>query len=632
MFRLVRALLYLVIPSLLPLGTQLALPSQAGAQDRLVEFAFTPTDRAQVALWVERADGTYMGTVRLTEAVALRGIGNRPGALLMNSGYHWPYGRREGVLPVWAHARAAAPGAEQFRRVIFQDRVSEGHASRSTADASRDDYFCLSFNQSTTTREALDAVSCASVFSSDKGRYVTEEDVRESYAEPFRDDSGPSMRNLSLDSLYPPRMDVARCTLMGCVDHTDVDLFQSDARRVMPEIDTVTMATPFGGSPQTVMFTVPAEWPDGDYVAYLEVNVEGDYNESYNDAIFPTPVDTGVWDFWAQTYGYAYRGQPSVVYAVPFALSNLGDLQRTSGPSGYGDLHGFDGDIRSMDDSITDDPTSDAGSGADRLAVDEGGRFRVRVIPTSVCSVDDPPAECFTDCDDVRPCDDGFICTDDEMCIGLCDAFMPPQPVAGLTVEEHPDVKKSNRWAVLRFAIPESDRVLDEYELRISRSPIVTAEDFAAGEPAKQPDPLDEEGSVQIEIPVGGAPGDVIEVVLAGLTEETTYFVAVRATDVCNAPSELATAEFTTTPITFTTVSPCYVATAAHGSAMADDVQTLRGFRDEYLMPSAVGRAFVDAYYSVGPYAADVIRESEFLRFWARVGLTPAVLMAEALQ
>jgi hypothetical protein len=47
----------------------------------------------------------------------------------MNSGYHWPYGRREGVLPIWAHRRAAAPGAGQFPRVIFQNRA-EGYASR----------------------------------------------------------------------------------------------------------------------------------------------------------------------------------------------------------------------------------------------------------------------------------------------------------------------------------------------------------------------------------------------------------------------------------------------------------------------------------------------------------------------
>ena len=70
----------------------------------------------------------------------------------MNSGFHWPYGRREGVLPYWAHRRAAAPGASTFRRVIFQNRLSEGYASRTSNDQSRDEYFCLSFNTASTAR------------------------------------------------------------------------------------------------------------------------------------------------------------------------------------------------------------------------------------------------------------------------------------------------------------------------------------------------------------------------------------------------------------------------------------------------------------------------------------------------
>jgi hypothetical protein len=105
-----------------------SLVSAAHAQDRIVEVHFTPTARAQIAIWVETADGTFLRTLRLTEATARRGIGNRPGALQMNSGFHWPYGRREGVLPVWAHRRVAAQ--EPFPRVIFQNRASEGYASR----------------------------------------------------------------------------------------------------------------------------------------------------------------------------------------------------------------------------------------------------------------------------------------------------------------------------------------------------------------------------------------------------------------------------------------------------------------------------------------------------------------------
>ena len=74
----------------------------------VIELRFTPTRFAQIAVWLESADGERFATVRLTEAVARRGIGNRPGASQMNSGFHWPYGRREGVLPVWASRRVSA--------------------------------------------------------------------------------------------------------------------------------------------------------------------------------------------------------------------------------------------------------------------------------------------------------------------------------------------------------------------------------------------------------------------------------------------------------------------------------------------------------------------------------------------
>src|SRR6185369_15119861 len=101
----------------LALLTALCFPSLVSAQvataPRVIEFRFTPTARAQIALWLERPDGTFLKTVFLTQAVGLRGIGNRPGAAEMNSGFHWPYGRREGALPIWAHRRAAAPGALQ---------------------------------------------------------------------------------------------------------------------------------------------------------------------------------------------------------------------------------------------------------------------------------------------------------------------------------------------------------------------------------------------------------------------------------------------------------------------------------------------------------------------------------------
>ena len=137
------------------------------ADERAVVFHFTPTKRAQIAHLDRVPDGTFLSTVGLTQAVSVRGIGNRPGADQMNSGYHWPYGRREGVLPIWAHRRAAAPGAGQFPRIIFQNRP-EGYASRTCEDSTPDTYFCLAFSGDS-SKAGLDAITCASGSTATRG-------------------------------------------------------------------------------------------------------------------------------------------------------------------------------------------------------------------------------------------------------------------------------------------------------------------------------------------------------------------------------------------------------------------------------------------------------------------------------
>ena len=54
----------------------------------------------------------------------------------------------------------------------------------------------------------------------------------------------------------------------------------------------------------------------------------------------------------------------------------------------------------------------------------------------------------------------------------------------------------------------------------------------------------------------------------------------------------------------------CFIATAVYGTRDAPEVRTLRDFRDNILMQSLTGRAFVDLYYSgAGRRTADFIRE-----------------------
>jgi hypothetical protein len=65
----------------------------------------------------------------------------------------------------------------------------------------------------------------------------------------------------------------------------------------------------------------------------------------------------------------------------------------------------------------------------------------------------------------------------------------------------------------------------------------------------------------------------------------------------------------------------CFIATAAYGTPLHEDIDVLRTFRDEYLMTNQIGRALTDIYYSTSPPIADVIRNNEGLRTIVRKGL-----------
>ena len=74
----------------------------------------------------------------------------------------------------------------------------------------------------------------------------------------------------------------------------------------------------------------------------------------------------------------------------------------------------------------------------------------------------------------------------------------------------------------------------------------------------------------------------------------------------------------------------CFIATAAYGSYLDPHVMVLRRFRDEFLMPNAIGRAFVATYYRWSPPFAAFIARHDTLRAVTRVALTPVVLGLES--
>jgi hypothetical protein len=513
----------------------------------------------------------------------------------------------------------------QFPRIVFQDR-REGYASQTCADSTVDPYFCLSFRQESTTRDGLDAVTCASTkaFNSDKGRILTAAEVAAGYAEPVAVGGQLTERPLSLTSVYPPRRDFTSCadastvnSCMGgsaaCFDHPDTAKYAALTRAAMPEVDAVTMATPPGDAEQTVMFSVPASWPDGNYVAYLEINVEGDYDAAFNPDLDPTPCSPwssctrqDLWDYWAVSFGYPYRGQPSVVFAVPFVLGPAAQFS-TITPVGFGSLDGTDPDagaMRVMDASISDDPQGASGSGADRL--------RLGATQTSRLELE------------VRPC--------------LTNA--PPDAPTDVTAAPVADSKHSHEWAHLHFAVPANRADISRYEVRTSTdpNPIVAGDDasFIEGLPAQAASSKTE----ALVIPVGQAPGAAVDVDLGGLRPLTHYWVGVRAVDSCNRAGPHAVAEVTTTKINFTQLPPislnpahpqCFIATAAWGSAMEPAVRAMRHARDRLLVEVPLFAVAADIYGRSGPAAAAVLRRSDTARTLTRQLLGPLGTTAEVV-
>lgn len=124
-----------------------------------------------------------------------------------------------------------------------------------------------------------------------------------------------------------------------------------------------------------------------------------------------------------------------------------------------------------------------------------------------------------------------------------------------------------------------------------------------------------------------GQPGDDTGTLTAGLLEisakpnTTSDGLTITATD---AQGRTGTSQ------TYTVKDfRCFIATAAWGTPMADEIQVLRDFRDQYLLPTPAGRAFVAVYYRCSPPVARFIDSHEWLRTAVRAGLTPIVWLTD---
>lgn len=73
--------------------------------------------------------------------------------------------------------------------------------------------------------------------------------------------------------------------------------------------------------------------------------------------------------------------------------------------------------------------------------------------------------------------------------------------------------------------------------------------------------------------------------------------------------------------------SACFIATAAYGTSMCNELDILRNFRDTYLINNTLGNLLVKTYYKVSPPIANFISHFNILRWVVRQFLKPIIFI-----
>jgi hypothetical protein len=494
----------------------------------------------------------------------------------------WPYGKRVTTFPVWAHRKPERypevlfQNMEGFDRCCYNDCINgqpqnmaqcmtdctfpdtcdgltgqsymfcgENDLSHRSCNSSTESHYCrpfnINFDPDAEKWAQADAMSCATVAFTDKGKLSTKR-----------------------ESLYPPRIDL----LKQAVDSPSVDMYKQ-----LAGFDSVSHATPEYGTDETLTWPMPFDTPAGDYVLWVEVSQAFDHNATYNPTTQPPPPNTGPQAITWTEYGLAYRGQPSVVYKVPFTIATHVTTASTDAYVGYGAPDGSDGTLRAPDATIT---TDTPGSGGSRLQLiaDGNNMYRVRVVARPEFDYASPGAADVAETLDVTP-----------------------------------------TTATVRFVAPGDDGQVGKvsgYEVRYVANRELTEATF------------DQATRATASITVGN-PGDLQTVELMGLLPETDYSVGIRALDDCYNTGPLTIINLRTADRPVSDVDACFIATAAYGSLMANDVELLRHFRDATLGKTVLGELAIETYYTFGPPVAGVVGESDMLRQSARGMLEPIV-------